>query len=448
MKPPLLFRWLITLWLPATACAHAAPVTHAFSLDNGLKVIVREDHRAPVVASQLWYNVGASYEQEGQTGLSHALEHMVLKGSSKLPQGEALKVLESLGVSANATTRPDATFYTQLQVTNRLAVSLEILADQMVSARWSDAQLNIERLIIQKERHAAVDSNLWNVLNERVKTIGHVASTYKNPVLGWGHDIGRLNNRPLRQWYQDWYAPNNAVLVIVGDVTLDQAKTLVTQQFGAIAARPLPTVKHPIELTHLGRRGMHLRLPSPNAKLVMAFNVPSLNTAQDPQTAFGLLLLNELLASSDSSLIKVSLMHQQGVLAGTYSHYDLLNRGDGLLRIWAEISPSRADTPQAVEALIWAQLKALKTTPVSAQTLDRAKRRIITKRLYAHDQIEKQASEIGELESIGLPWSTLDAQEQALQQLTPADIQQLATTYLTENRFSAAYMPKSEKKHE
>jgi len=255
MKSPLLFRWLITLWLPATACAHAAPATHTFTLDNGLKVIVREDHRAPVVASQLWYRVGASYEQEGQTGLSHALEHMVFKGSSKLPQGEALAVLESLGVSATATTRSDATVYTQLQATSRLAVSLEILADQMASARWSNAQLSTERLVIQKERRTTIDSNLWSLLNERIKTIGHVASTYKNPVLGWMHDINRLNNQPLTQWYQDWYVPNNAVLVIAGDMTLDQAKTLVTQQFGAVAARPLPTVKHPTELTHLGRRG-------------------------------------------------------------------------------------------------------------------------------------------------------------------------------------------------
>ena len=231
-------------------------------------------------------------------------------------------------------------------------------------------------------------------------------------------------------------------------MTLEQSKALVTEHFGAILTRPLPTARHPIELEHLGRRELHLQRPGLNAKLVMAFNVPSLNTAKDPQTAFGLLLLNELLASSDSSLIKASLMHQQGLLAGTYSHYDLLNRGDGLLRIWAEISPLRTETPKAVEGLIWAQLNMLKTAPVSAQTLELAKRRIITKRLYAHDQIEKQASEIGELESNGLPWSTLDAQEQALQTLTPADIQQLATTYLSENRFSAAYMPRPEKKHD
>jgi zinc protease len=149
-------------------------------------------------------------------------------------------VLESLGVSANAITRPDATFYTQLQATNRLAVSLEVLADQMVSARWSDAQLQ-HRTADHPARTPfdTVDSNLWSVLNERVKTIGHVASTYKNPVLGWMHDINRLNNPLLMQWYQDWYAPNNAVLVIVGDVTLAQVKALVTQQFGAIARTPL-----------------------------------------------------------------------------------------------------------------------------------------------------------------------------------------------------------------
>ena len=180
----------------------------------------------------------------------------------------------------------------------------------------------------------------------------------------------------------------------------------------------------------------------------MAFNLPSLNTAQDPKTAFGLLLLNELLASSDSSFIKARLVRQQGLLAGTYSHYDLLNRGDAVRRIWAEISPSRTETPQAVERLIWAQLSELKTTQVSAQTLDRAKRRLITKRIYAHDQVEKQASEIGELESIGLPWSTLDTQAQTLRALTPADIQQLASTYLTENRFSAAYVSGQEKKHD
>lgn len=448
MKSHFLVRWLIALCLPAPVYANTSPATHVFTLDSGLKVIVREDHRAPVVASQLWYKVGASYEQEGQTGLSHALEHMVFKGSSKLPQGEALKVLESLGVSANATTRPDATFYTQLQANNRLAVSLEILADQMNSSRWSETQLQTELKVIKQERRTTADSSLWSLINERLKTIAHVASTYKNPVLGWMHDIDRLNNLALMQWYQEWYAPNNALLVIVGDVTPDQVKALVTEQFGAIAARPLPTARHPIELERLGRRALQLRLPSPNAKLAMAFNVPSLKTAKDPQTAFGLLLLNELLTSSDSSPIKVRLMHEQGVLAGTFSHYDLLNRGDGLLRIWAEISPSRAETPEAVERLIWAQLNELKTTPVSAQTLERAKRRIITKRLYAHDQIEKQASEIGELESIGLPWSTLDAQAQALHALTTADIQRLASTYLTENRFSATYMSGPEKKND
>lgn len=448
MKFPVWVRWLITLWLPATVYANTPPTTHVFTLENGLKVIVREDHRAPVVASQLWYKVGASYEQEGQTGVSHALEHLLFKGSSKLQAGEALTVLESLGVSANATTRPDATFYTQLQASNRLAVSLEILADQMASAHWSQAQLHAERVIIQRERRSTVDINLWHLLNERLKTIAHVASTYKNPVLGWMHDINRLDNTAITQWYQDGYVPNNAVLVIVGDVTREQVKTLVTEQFGALAARPLPPARPPIELANPGRRTLHLRLPSPNAKLAMAFNVPSLNTAKDPQTAFGLLLLNELLSRSDSAPIKARLMHQQGLLAGMYSHYDLLSRGDSLLRIWADISPSRNETPEAVEKLIWAQLNALKTLPVSAQTLERAKRRLTAQRLYDHDQIEKQASEIGELESVGLPWSTLDTQASALQALTAADIQRLANTYLTENRLSSVYMPGPEKKHD
>lgn len=448
MKHPLAGLALGLVLQPLTALASSEPSTQRFTLDNGLRVIVHEDHRAAVVHSQLWYRVGSSYEPPGQSGLSHALEHMVFKGSSKLPEGQAVKVFDSLGVSHQATTRPDATFYTQLQAKNRLAVSLEVLADQMRSARWSEAQLQTELQVIQKERLTTVDHNLWSLINERLKTTAHVASTYKNPILGWMHDIQRLPDPPLTQWYRQWYAPNNAVLVIAGDVTLAQVKAMVTEHFAALVARPLPTARPPVELHRLGRRELHLGLPSPNGKLALAFNVPSLKTAKDPQTAFGLLVLNELLASSNSSSLKVSLLHEQGLLAGAYSHYDLLNRGDGLLRLWAEISPSSTQTPHDIERLIWAHFDGLKTTPVSAEILDRAKRRIITKRIYAHDHVEKQASELGELESIGLPWSTLDTQARSVLALTASDIQQLARTYLTENRYSAAYLPGPEKKHD
>src|SRR5690606_5055682 len=207
-----------------SALGAAPQPTHEFTLDNGLKVIVREDHRAPVVVSQLWYKVGSSYEQPGLTGLSHALEHMMFKGSEKLGPGESSRILRELGAEENAFTSDDYTAYYQVLARDRLAVAFELEADRLASLRLPPDEFAREIEVIQEERRLRTDDRPGSLAYERFKTLAYPASGYRTPTIGWMADLERMTVDDLRAWYERWPAPNNATLVAVGDVTRDHVE--------------------------------------------------------------------------------------------------------------------------------------------------------------------------------------------------------------------------------
>ena len=248
----------IALFLSSTFItpAVAQSATTEFSLDNGLKVIVREDHRAPVVVSQLWYKVGSSYETPGSTGLAHALEHMMFKGSSKLGPGESSRVLRELGAQENAFTSDDYTAYYQVLARDRLEVALEMEADRLASLTLPEDEFIREIEVIKEERRMRTDDRPSGLAYERFKALAYPASGYHIPTIGWMHDLDRMTIADLRDWHERWYAPNNATLVIVGDVQPAEIKTLVTRYFADIPARPIPAVKQPLELDEPGERSM------------------------------------------------------------------------------------------------------------------------------------------------------------------------------------------------
>ena len=211
---------------PLTALASSETSTHQFTLDNGLRVIVHEDHRAAVVHSQLWYRVGSSYEPPGQSGLSHALEHMVFKGSSKLCPAESDHIFQSLGITDNAATQSDATLFFQTLPPHALAVALEVMADQMSTAHLPAALWEGEREVIKSERSESVDNDPQQRALELPLRLAFPASASGSPVIGWMHDLERMHVDELKHWYQSWYAPNNATLIIVGAIDAGQVKAL------------------------------------------------------------------------------------------------------------------------------------------------------------------------------------------------------------------------------
>jgi len=431
---------LSTLCLPLAALAADPQPTHEFTLDNGLKVVVREDHRAPVVVSQIWYKVGSSYETPGQTGLSHALEHMMFKGSAKVGPGEASLILRDLGAEENAFTSDDYTAYYQVLARDRLGVALELEADRMASLRLPADEFSREIEVIKEERRLRTDDKPMGKAFERFKAMAYPASGYHTPTIGWMADLDRMKVEELRHWYQSWYVPNNATLVVVGDVTPDEVKTLAQRYFGAIPRRDTPPAKIPRELDEPGERQITLQVKTQLPSLMLAFNVPSFATAEDKRSVNALRLIAALLDGGYSARLPSQLERGEELISGGSSSYDAYTRGDTLFQLSATPNSQKKKTLADTEAGLWRLLEQLKTQAPSAEELERVRAQVIAGLVYERDSITSQASAIGMLETVGLSWKMMDTELSDLQSVTPQDIQKAARTYFTRERLSVAHV--------
>ena len=419
--------------------AHAAPqATHEFRLDNGLKVIVREDHRAPVVVSQLWYKVGSSYERPGFTGLSHALEHMMFKGSSKLGPGESSRILRELGAEENAFTTDDYTAYYQVLARDRLGVALEMEADRLASLRLPADEFSREIEVIKEERRLRTEDNPAAQAYERFKAEAFPATGYRTPTIGWMADLKRMSVDDLRAWHDDWYSPNNATLVVVGDVTEDEVRGLAQRYFAAIPAHPLPAAKIPLEVPTLGERRLTLKVKTQLPSLLMGFNAPGLASADNPREVHALRLISALLDGGASARLSTHLEREQELVTGASASYDPFTRGDSLFVLSARPNVQEGKTLAQVEAALWQELETLKNQPPSAEELARVQAQVIAGLVYERDSIASQASSIGQLESVGLSWQLLDQDLDALKAVTPADIQAAARHLFQRERLTLA----------
>jgi len=434
-----------TICLPFGAMAADPQPTHEFTLENGLKVVVREDHRAPVVVSQVWYKVGSSYETPGQTGLSHALEHMMFKGSSKTGPGEASLILRDLGAEENAFTSDDYTAYYQVLARDRLAVAFELEADRMASLKLPADEFSREIEVIKEERRLRTDDKPTSKAYERFKAMAYPASGYHTPTIGWMADLDRMKVEELRHWYESWYAPNNATLVVVGDVKPDEVKALAERFFGPVPRREVPPSKKPLELAEPGERRITLHVQTQLPTLMYGFNVPSLATAEDPRSVNALRLISALLDGGYSARIATQLERGEELVSGAGASYDPFARGDSLFTINATPNMQKKKTLADVEAGIWRLLNDLKTKPPTANELERVRAQVIAGLVFERDSITSQASTIGELETVGLSWKLIDEELAALQSVTPADIQKAASTYFTRERLSVAHVLPEEK---
>lgn len=439
---------LSTIVMPLAAVAADVQPTHEFTLDNGLKVIVREDHRAPVVVSQVWYKVGSSYETPGQTGLSHALEHMMFKGSNKLGPGEASRILRDLGAEENAFTSDDYTAYYQVLARDRLGVALELEADRMGSLRLPPEEFSREIEVIKEERRLRVDDQPNSKAMELFSAMAHPASGYHTPTIGWMADLERMKVEELRHWYEAWYVPNNATLVVVGDVTADEVKGLAQRYFGAIPKRATPPAKLPLELAEPGLRQLTVHVRTQLPSLIYGFNVPGLATAKDPRSVHALRLIAALLDGGYSARMATRLERGQELVAGASASYNPFTRGDSLFVLSAVPNTQKKKTLAEVESGVWKLLDELKTTPPTAEELERVRAQVIAGLVYDRDSISSQATTIGQLETVGLSWKLIDKELDELKSVTPADIQSAARTYFTRERLSVAHVLPEEQAHD
>ena len=252
----------------------------------------------------------------------------------------------------------------------------------------------------------------------------------------------------LRHWYQAWYVPNNATLVVVGDVTPDEVKTLAQRYFGAIPKRDVPPAKIPMELAEPGERLITLHVKTQLPSLMLAFNVPSIATAEDKRAVNALRLAAALLDGGYSARIPTQLERGEELLSGGSTSYDAYTRGDSLFMLSATPNSQKKKTIAQAEAGLWRLLDQLKTTPPSAEELERVRAQVIAGLVYERDSITSQATAIGQLETVGLSWKLMDTELAELQSVTPEDIQKAARTYFTRERMSVAHVLPEESAHD
>ena len=310
-----------------------APLTFAQTisevLPNGLKVIIKEDKRAPVVVSQIWYNIGSVDEITGTTGVSHVLEHMMFKGTKSVPAGEFSRRIAALGGNDNAFTNRNQTVYYQNFAASALPEVLKLEADRMANLNFSDTDFKNEIKVVQEERRMRTDDQPSGVLWEAIYANALIANPARNPVIGWMSDLENMTADDARDWYKQWYTPSNATLVLVGD--MDAAKTLndIKQTFGKIKSKTVLPVRRPQpEPAQNGIKRVTVHAPSELPFLTLTYQVPRLQKLDD-KTPYALYILSAVLDGQAASRLEKRLVRQEHLATGVGANYDFFTRGEG-----------------------------------------------------------------------------------------------------------------------
>lgn len=409
---------------------------HAYTLTNGMKVLVKEDHRAPVAVSMVWYNVGSADEKGGHTGLSHALEHIMFKGTPKYPLGVFSKTIASLGGQENAFTSNDYTAYFEKIDAKQIDKALEMEADRMQNLLLDANEFAREIKVIREERRMRTDDNPQSLTFERLLASAHLASPYHHPVIGWMNDLQQMTVEDLKAWYKLYYAPNNATLVVVGDVDPQAIYQKAQQYFGSLKASQLPERKFQQEPPALGKKSLTVKAPAKMPMLMMSYTVPSAKQFDQAYEPYALELIGGILDAGDSAHFAKDLVRGAHVASNIDIYYNLFARYQTQFVIYGTPSPDHSldELRQGIQK----QLDQLQSKPIDPLELQRVKNQIIAQKTFEKDSIFGQAMELGMLETVGLGWQTSESYIESINQITPQQIQDTAKKYFQERLLTEA----------
>ncbi len=426
---------LITFFMIVLSCQTFGQVQE-FILNNGLKVLVKEDHRAPIAVSMVWYNVGSSDEPEGITGVSHAIEHMMFKGTPRFPLGVFSRTIAALGGQENAFTNNDYTAYFEKIDASKLSTSFELEADRMNNLLLDANEFAKEIKVIQEERRLRTDNNPQALAFERFLATAHLSAPYNHPVIGWMSDLKQMNVMDLKKWFQRYYAPNNATLVVVGDVNPNEVHTLAERYFGAIPQKSITERKSVKEPPTLGKKSVTIRAAAKLPLLMIGYTVPSVKTAQNAWEPYALEIIAGILDGGEGARFAKNLIRGSHVATGADAYYNLYARYQTEFIVYG--APSQNHQVSDFHKAILSELNDLKKTPISKEELQRVKSQIIAQKTFEKDSIFGQAMELGLLETVGIGWQQTNNYTQAINSVTPEQIQQTAQRYFQENNMTEA----------
>ncbi len=412
-----------------------APV-HEYMLDNGMKVLVKQDKRAPIAAIYVWYKVGSSYEYDGSTGLSHMLEHMMFKGTKKHPTGEFNRILAENGAQNNAFTTQDYTAYYEVIANDRIDVSMELESDRMRGVLLPPEEFKKELEVVKEERRWRTEDKPTAMTYEQFQATAFINSPYRTPVIGWMNDLDHMTVDDARAWYKKWYAPNNATLVVVGDVEPDAIYEMAKKYFASIEKSNIEKIKPRKEVKQLGMRSIQVKVPAEVPYMIMGYKTPNLINAKEKWEPYALEVLASILSGGDSARLISKLVRGKEIASDVDASYDGYGRLPDLFSFSG--TPVKDSDVATLKKAIEEEIENIKTNLVSQEELDRVKAQTIAGEVYQQDSIQHQATLLGFLESVGLGYKLMDNYVKNISAVTPEQIQAVAKKYLVEDQMTFA----------
>ena len=411
---------LVAPWLLSAAWANPYETT----LKNGLRVIVKEDRRAPTAVQMVWYRIGSMDEVDGQSGVAHVLEHMMFKGTPTVGPGEFNKRVAAAGGRDNAFTSRDYTAYFQQVPKEKLPEMMQLEADRMRHLNVDRKEFEQEIKVVMEERRMRTDDNPQAKLFEQMNAVAFQAHPYRRPIIGWMSDLEAMDAADAKAWYDQWYVPNNAYLVIVGDVDHREVFALAEKLYGGLEGRALPARKPQTEPQQDGTRRVTVKAPAELPVLVMGWKAPVLRDADKDSEPYALDMLAAILDGHDAARFKRKLVREDKVAISVDASYDSTGRGPGMFYIAG--TPVAGKTVADLESALRAEIARIQQDGVSEAELKRARAQIVAAQTYKLDSMFGQAMEIGQTESAGIPYGKIERMIERLQQVTAADVQAAA----------------------
>ena len=425
---------LSLLLLAGAGAAQAEGVFHptVFTLDNGLMVVVIQNDRAPIVTNMVWYRVGAADEVEGKSGIAHFLEHLMFKGTDTVKPGEFSAIVGRIGGRENAFTTYDYTGYFQNVAADRLETVMKLEADRMVNLRLTDAQVNSEREVVLEERRMRTDNTPDGILYEQARAAQFQNSPYGRPVIGWDHEIRALTTADAIAFYRRYYAPNNAVVIVAGDVTVEKVKALAEKYYGPIPKRDVPVRARAQEPPQKAARRVELRDPRVREpRWSRSYVAPSYN-AGDKQYAYALQILAEIMGGGSTSRLYRGLVVERPIATSVGAGYD--GAAFDLGSFYFHASPRQGTDVAAAEAAVQAEIAKLLKDGVTADEVKRAIERMQSAAIYARDDLSTGARVIGSALATGRTVADVEAWPDRIAAVTVDQVNAAARAVLDERQ--------------
>jgi zinc protease len=439
MKYIRIFLAFILLLMPITT--NALEVKE-YRLGNGLKVLIIEEHKAPVATFQVWYRIGSRDEPAGKSGLSHLLEHMMFKGTSKCGPTVFSRIVQKNGGTDNAYTTKDYTVYFELFSSDRIELFIDLEADRMQNLTIDPKEMLSERSVVMEERRLRYEDDPQSSLFEEVVAAAFKVQPYQRPVIGWMSDIKTIERDDLYSYYKTYYSPDDAVIAIVGDVNADEIIEKVCHSFGDIPPESSRKKFSSTEPEQRGEKRVLLKKEAELPYILIAYHTPSFPN----EDSYALDVLSLILSGGKSSRLYQSLVYEKKISISAAADYSGFNKDPYLFFFSATASPGRSI--KDVEESLYAEIEKIKTEPPSEREIQKAKNQIESSFIMEQDSIYMQAMKYGMFEMLG-GWRLIDRYLEGIRKVTPEDVVMVAKKYLKEdNRTVGILIPTKEVKSE